>query len=511
MRREPSRWAVHVALGSLLFRYGKLEASVRAMQKVPAGTPERREALTVLAEAFGRLGMDQAQHEARIELDTLGGPAQEAASPTSRGPASETAGGPREWVRARLFGRYEILREVAQSPTARVVECHDVVRGEHVAVKIFAGYDARGGGRDALARFEREVKALAALDHPNVVPLRDYLPEGPAIVLLWMAGGTLYDLLAAGPIVPARSIEIACTVLGALGEAHRMGILHRDIKPANVLFDEAGTARLADFGVAHLRDLSTTATAGIIGTLGYMSPEQREGRAAGVQSDIYGVGAVLHEMLTGERPTAGDAPRTSPSGAHRDLDARHDRIVMTLLADDPKDRPPDAFSARKMLTSLTWPASVEPAAPRPRRVPTPSDRPSTARVLVRPDGSHFDTWTGHAIEIVALTDAALARARAFAMAGHPSLQCVLRVDRAHEEIWLAVPRGRAIDARLSAKQLRSAQEAMDALHQAGTIHGRLDAAHLWVDEDGAVTLRFAVDADPTCSVDTDRLALARFG
>src|SRR6202040_1575115 len=93
----------------------------------------------------------------------------------------------------------------------------------------------------------------------------------------------------------------ACAVLSALGEAHRLGVLHRDVKPANVLFDDAGVARLGDFGVAHLGDLSTTATAGVIGTLAYMSPEQREGRPATAESDVYAVGAILFEMLAGGR------------------------------------------------------------------------------------------------------------------------------------------------------------------------------------------------------------------
>ena len=146
---------------------------------------------------------------------------------------------PQTAVKARLFGRYEVLREVASSPSARVVECVDTVRTEHVAVKIFAGYDARGAGRDALARFEREVRVLGALDHPNVLPLRDYLPEGPALVLAWMTGGTLDDMLRKEPIAPARAVEIAVAVLSALGEAHRVGVLHRDVKPANVLFDDA--------------------------------------------------------------------------------------------------------------------------------------------------------------------------------------------------------------------------------------------------------------------------------
>jgi serine/threonine-protein kinase len=500
LRREPTRWPLHVALGALLLRYGKLEAAVRTLQKVAPEAPERRDALTHLAEALGRLGLDQARHEALRELDALGGPLERVDAPSSHAD-----------VRARLFGRYEILREVAQSPTARVVECIDRVRGEHVAVKIFAGYDARGGGRDALSRFEREVKALAALDHPNVVPLRDYIAEGPAIVLAWMAGGTLDDLMAKGPIVPARAVEIASSVLRALGESHRLGIVHRDVKPANVLFDDAGTARLGDFGVAHLGDLSATATAAVIGTLGYMSPEQREGRPAGVASDLYGVGAILYEMLTGEKPSANESPRTSPSGVHRDLDARHDRMLATFLAIEPADRPPDAFAARKTLTSLAWPSTVEPAAPKPRREHAPTDRPSAARVLVRPDGQAFDTWTGHALEIVAMSDAAMARASAFSRANHPALQAVLRVDRAHEEIWLAKPLGGPARAKLSPAQLRTAQRALEALHAAGTVHGHVDGDHVFVDEHGGVTIRFALEADPTASLDTDRLALARLG
>src|SRR5690606_17422083 len=98
-------------------------------------------------------------------------------------------------------------------PHARVLECADGVRGEHVAVKLFAGYDARGGGRDALARFEREVRVMGSLDHPNIVPLRDYLPEGPALVLAWMSGRTVEPALGAWrprcspPRAPSRSRE----------------------------------------------------------------------------------------------------------------------------------------------------------------------------------------------------------------------------------------------------------------------------------------------------------------
>ena len=167
IRREPTAWANQLALGELLLRYGKNEAAVRMLQRIPSPAPQRREGLTALVLALGALGLTQAEDEARRELTTLGGPRQ-APSPAA----------PRVEPKRRLYGRYDVLREVASTATARVLECVDTVRGEHVAVKLFAGWESRGTGRDVLARFEREVRALAAIDHPNVVPLRDFVPDG---------------------------------------------------------------------------------------------------------------------------------------------------------------------------------------------------------------------------------------------------------------------------------------------------------------------------------------------
>ncbi len=537
VRREPQRAELLVALGSLLHRYGKTDAAVRALQKVPEAAPERRAALTVLVQALERLGFSQARASAEAELTALGGPLEA---------APEAAAVP---VRARLFGRYEVVREVASSPHARVIECIDGVRGEKVAVKIFAGYDARGGGRDALARFEREVRVLGTLDHPNIVPLRDYLPEGPALVLEWMGRGTLEQMIANEPLAPARAVEIAQAVLAALGESHRLGIIHRDIKPANVLFDEAGVTRLGDFGVAHLSDLSATATAGVIGTLGYMSPEQREGRPATVRSDIFGVGAILWEMLTGERPEAKpaagassfgevsssattsngeatnggneDAPPASstlgaegkvrPSGVHRDLDARHDAVVFSLVDDDPAKRPADAFEARRALGALKWPNTIERVAMPRRAKKAASERPSGMRLLPDDDGDgvEVDQWLGRRVQSITLDPPTLARASLFARADHPALQAVLRVDRENRAIWLAAPRGAPLSSKPTPQQMLVLREAIDRLHELGEPHGAIDPAHILVDETGAITLTFAPSPGPTATFDLDRLALAR--
>ncbi len=503
IRRTPERWELHVALGELLLRYGKPEAAARALQKVPAGDPMRRRSLASLVAALDRLDLTQASAEAARELAALGG------APTAPSAAPMTATAPLPAPRARLFGRYDVVREIASSPTARVLEAIDVVRGERVAVKVFAAYDVRGVGRDALTRFEREVRVLGALAHPCVVPLRDYVADGPALVLAWMGGGTLETMLAAGPIAPSRAIEIAGVVLSALGEAHRLGVLHRDIKPANVLFDEAGAPKLADFGVAHLGDLTATATAGVIGTLAYMSPEQREGRPATIASDLFGVGAILREMLTGEKPSPSEPPRVRPSAAHRDLDARHDDVVLRFTNADPSARPHDAFAARGALLALSWPSAIEPAAPRPVPERKASERPAAGRLDMMLDGRVVDRWIGRAIERVPLTERALVRAAAFARAGDPSLQTVLRVDRDAEEIWLDAPRGRALDRSLTAPERRALHAALDALHATGIAHGCVCAEHIHVDTTGEVTLRFVAEHDATSTTDLDRASLAR--
>jgi hypothetical protein len=503
IRREPTAWLPVVDLGALLRRFGKHEAAVRALQRIPTDAPERRDALLHLVPALGHLGLSRAAADASAELEALGGGEAPVAPVT-------TAADPKH---PRLFGRYDVVREAASSPSARVIECTDVVRGERVAVKIFAAWDTRGAGRDALARFEREVRAMRALDHPNVVPLREYVPSGPAIVLAWMGGGTLERLLSAtGALAPARAVEIATGVLSALAEAHRVGIVHRDVKPSNILFEDAGGARLSDFGVAHLGDASATATAGVFGTLAYMSPEQREGRPATPRSDLFSVGVVLREMLTGERPGLGEARPSPPSAAHAELDARHDAIIDRLTERDPAARPVDAVETRAALLALPWPTLVDPRAAGARSERRSSAWPPLARLSTDATGTAIDTWTGRRIELLPLTDAALERARAFARAGHRGLQAVLRVDRQEGALWLELPAGQPPSGKLQPPHRAALSAALTALHAAGGVHGHVDAAHVTIAGDEAL-LRFdasgSAGVDPTATPDRDWLALSR--
>jgi serine/threonine-protein kinase len=502
LKRDRQDWRAAVALGALLARLGKNEAAVRVLQRVPESAPERRDALAPLVEALERLGLASAARDAGDELAALGGPRKEHARATAQ------AGAP---MRVLLFGRYEVAREIASSPSARVLECFDLAAGERVAVKLFAGWDARGAGRDALARFEREARTMRALDHPSIVPLRDVVPEGPALVLAWMNGGTLERMLSAtGRLAPARAVEIATSLLSALGDAHRLGILHRDVKPSNVLFDDVGGARLTDFGVAHLGDLSTTATAGVFGTLAYMSPEQREGRPATPRSDLFSVGVMLREMLTGEKPDPAQASPARPSGSHRELSAMHDALVDGMTATDPGERPRDAFEARRELGALAWPGAVDAHAPAsgPRTERGSSGWPSAARLQPGPEGVLVDGWTGRAIERVALSDATLARARAFALAEHPALQGVLRVAREDDALWLEAVRADRLRRELTTAERERLGGAIRALHAAGGVHGCVDREHV-VGEGDAILLRFGAPPPAALAPADDDLALAR--
>jgi eukaryotic-like serine/threonine-protein kinase len=517
LRVRPGDGAARLELGRLLARHGRVEAAVKALQAIDSAAPERAGALPLLRRCLADLGLEEAARTLRDEMRALGLPDEE---PTASPPPARVDGGGESPL---ILGRYASAREVAATPHARVVEAVDRITGERVAVKLLAGL---GGpeGRDALFRFEREARALAELRHPNVVPLRAYHPEGPAIVLAWMPGGTLADRLRSGePMAPARAVEIVCALLSALGEAHRLGILHRDVKPSNVLFDEMGAARLSDFGAAHLGDLSSTATAGAIGTFAYMSPEQRLGRPATIASDLYGAGVLLAELLTGATPgPVAHRLDPLPSAAHPDLTEAHDQLVARLLREDPGKRPADAFEARRLLLGARWPERVWERA-RPKEDRPRTDRPSApegarlAAALGAGDGRdaavrQHDGWLDRDVLVLAGDEATLASARAFARAGHPALPTVLRVDLGEGgAVWVGAPLGRALadDPRgLSPGTLARLGEAIDALHAAGGAHGRIDAEHLyWLD--GEVTLAFPRGEPLPGAEARDREALAR--
>ncbi len=483
---RPSDADARLLLAQLLMTHGKWQAAVRALQLLPEadgsntevdattrGIAEKKR--TLLAHAYAALDLKGA----RAELLSNN------ASPTAPDgiDASLDASAAKDDRGTLLFERYEVVREVASTATARVLEAVDRKTNARVAVKIFAPNDSPTG-RDAVLRFRREIELLRTLRHPHIVRALDAYDVGPTLVMPWMTGGTLGDLLERERMAPRRAFEIAKIVLDALGTTHRRGILHRDIKPANVLFDEIGAPTLADFGAAHFGDLSQTATAGLIGTLAYMSPEQRRGEPATIASDLYGVGALLFEMLTLERYDEGT--KTRPSEVHRGLDERHDRAVLSLLDASREQRPENAEAATQLLSELSWPNVVD-LSPRKKPEIEPIPTSQELRVVTR-GGVQIDRFTEIPVQGIPLTDDALVRLKAYAQVDAPELQAVLRVDRERATIWVeAVDASRRAES-LSSEALARLRRIVQQVHREGAAHGSLEESVVLASDGNAFRL-----------------------
>ncbi|MBI3226649.1 MAG: serine/threonine protein kinase [Mycolicibacterium cosmeticum] len=201
-----------------------------------------------------------------------------------------------------LGGRYELRGLLGRGGMAEVRAGWDVRLGRPVAIKLL--YPPLSTQPDSRRRFEVEARAAAGLSHPHVVAVHDvgeYLTT-PYIVMEQLSGRTLADALDNGPL-PDHSVRVLLDqVLSALSAAHAAGILHRDIKPANILLADDGTAKVADFGIAKSADSTATVTGQIIGTMAYLSADRMAGRPATVADDLYAVGVVGHEALSGRRP-----------------------------------------------------------------------------------------------------------------------------------------------------------------------------------------------------------------
>jgi tRNA A-37 threonylcarbamoyl transferase component Bud32 len=206
-------------------------------------------------------------------------------------------------------GRYRLVRRIGAGGMGEVWAADDAVLGRRVALKVLVqelADDAR-----ATRRFVREARATAKLTHPNVTRIYDFGRDGglPYLVMELLEGDTLADRLAGGPLPPAEAARIGAAVADALDAAHGRGIIHRDIKPGNVLLTPAGEVKVMDFGIAAAADETHSTTgSGLYGTAAYISPERAAGQPATPAADIYSLGAVLYELLTGRPPFIGDSP-----------------------------------------------------------------------------------------------------------------------------------------------------------------------------------------------------------
>ncbi|MDP9750023.1 Stk1 family PASTA domain-containing Ser/Thr kinase [Thermoanaerobacter pentosaceus] len=212
----------------------------------------------------------------------------------------------------RILGnRYEILEEIGEGGMAKVYKAKCHLLNRIVAIKILRPEFA--ADEDFVKKFRRESQAAASLSHPNIVSIYDVGQEGDIyyIVMEYINGHTLKKLISenGGPLEVKRAIEIARQVCKALDHAHKNRIIHRDIKPQNILVTEEDVAKVTDFGIARAANGSTiTYTGDVVGTAYYFSPEQAKGGIVDERTDIYSLGIVLYEMLTGKVPFEGDSP-----------------------------------------------------------------------------------------------------------------------------------------------------------------------------------------------------------
>ncbi len=249
--------------------------------------------------------------------------------------------------------RYEVLETLGTGGMAEVFLAHDTVLGRDVALKVL---DRRySKDEEFVERFRREAQSAAALSHPNIVSVfdRGEAEDGTCYIAMeHVPRGTLKDRMQREGRFDARTaLGVAVQIAEALGAAHERGVIHRDIKPQNVLVTARGDVKVADFGIARAASsTSITRESVALGTAAYMAPEQASGGKPGPMSDLYSLGVVMYEMLTGELPYKDGnaavvaaqharAPLRPPEELNPEIPAQTSDLVTTLLAKDPDDRP----------------------------------------------------------------------------------------------------------------------------------------------------------------------------
>jgi serine/threonine-protein kinase len=272
---------------------------------------------------------------------------------------------------AKLSDRYVLEDRLASGGMGAVYAATDERLSRRVAVKLL---------REELAeqprfveRFRREAQAVAALSHPSIANVYDYGEDDSHyyIVMELLGGRDLSRILPEeAPLDPQRAGDIAAQTCDALAAAHAAGVVHRDVKPGNIMVDDNDRVKVTDFGIARAAGQSTlTGTGSVIGTAQYLSPEQASGARVGPQSDLYSLGIVLYEMLTGAVPFTGDTPIgvamrhvaeevPPPSSVNPDVPAALDDVVAKATAKEPSDRFASAGAMASALRSSSTPTSA---------------------------------------------------------------------------------------------------------------------------------------------------------
>jgi eukaryotic-like serine/threonine-protein kinase len=282
-----------------------------------------------------------------------------------------------------LADRYELGPRLGHGATSSTRRARDRVLDRTVAIKCFD--PTKWATPDGRARFETEARLAASVNHPRVVTVFDVGVAGdvPYLVMECLPGNTLADDIRDGPLPVARACEVLADVLAGLQAAHRCGVIHRDLKPANILFDDDGRAKLADFGIARTgTDQHLTATGIVVGTPAYLAPERVAGEPATVQSDLYAMGVIAYEALSGEKPFTGDDPIAVAYAVHRarptplrelrpEVPEAMAAVVARAMSPDPDDRFATADDLATALARAQEDPNVAATVPAPAVAPPP--------------------------------------------------------------------------------------------------------------------------------------------
>jgi eukaryotic-like serine/threonine-protein kinase len=281
----------------------------------------------------------------------------------------------------KTLGHYQITSQLGKGGMGEVYRAHDSQLGRDVAVKVLP--EAFATNAERMGRFKREARVLASLNHPNIASLYgiEESGSGHALIMELVQGRTLAERIATEPIRLEEAVSLARQSSEAVAYAHERGVIHRDLKPANIMITESGLVKVLDFGLARLAETTADATADtatflgtetgtVIGTIGYMSPEQLRGLPLDHRSDLFSLGAVLYEMVTGARPFAGSSATAVADAILHDqprdfgdspAPAKLKAIIRKLLEKDPAHRYGNAAEVIRELKALE--ISLSPARP----------------------------------------------------------------------------------------------------------------------------------------------------
>ncbi len=523
------RAPIQLALGRILARRGAYPEATRLLQDARKSPALRAQAQRHLVATLAAMGLRDGARDALMELRAADPEVPADLDSYLRAWRDETTERKSGRDKEMVAGRYRLDRLLGAGGSGRVFLATDEIAGRQVAIKMFFAAGARGGA--AYERFVREARLASSLRHPSLVEVYDVSVERGFLVMEFLPGGSLQQRLAAGDKLAAVQVRrMALDVIGGLEAAHHRGVVHRDVKPANIFFDVRGTAKLGDFGVAHLVDLGQTQTGGLIGTLAYMSPEQITGAPISIAADLYALGITLFEVVTNRLPFLGpdfvaqhlgEMPPVA-SAVGEGIAPAWDAILAGLLVKNPRERTQTLGELRGQLESLdlvgrprlgmrskreSRPHSIAALAAEDEHGPryqfeTPLGQTAVSQ-LVRAVDTVLDRSV--VIERFDASDDALRsfeRTRMLGRAQSPFVQRALGLDRATRTVIFEAPSGASLaDAppRLAAadviRLLKRLARAAAAIHELGGAHGAIGARTVVLD-DGVVPTVLAAGLGP---------------